>query len=72
MNVVYFHDRDSNKREIGRTDNEEEARKIIKNFLDERNYVSHYWRFWQKEDGIMTIDVGSHTEHFTIEMEESK
>lgn len=46
-----------------------EANKFIVDFLDEKNYKSHYWRRWNVSDNIERIDVGSHTEFFEIHEE---
>ena len=69
MQTVYFHDRYSNKRKIGEGKNIEESRAVINNFLEEHNYYPTLWRYWIK-DGAMRVDVGSHTESFTIESED--
>lgn len=50
---------------IGTADNQEEAYKIINDFLDQHNYKSYYWRISPYED-YTWIDVGSHTEFFKI------
>lgn len=42
---------------------EEEVFKLIKSFLDERNYTSYYIRTWNVDNGT-TYDFGSHTEFF--------
>lgn len=69
MQTVYFHDNRGNKREIGKGKDIKESRAVVGKFLEEKNYYSSLWRYWIK-DGVMSIDVGSHTEKFTIESED--
>lgn len=44
----------------------EDADKEIQIFLNERNYISSYHRYWIDEDDNVKIDVGSHTEYFIV------
>jgi len=68
MYTVYFLNSKNVKREIGKANTEEEANKIIQQFLDAHNFKSYYSRYWycEEENGTM-VDVGSHTEFFIIE-----
>lgn len=67
--TVYFENTNGVQREIGTTDSEVEAFKIIRKFLDDHNYKAPYWRSWSGESGQTWIDVGSHTEFFMIKEE---
>lgn len=67
--TVYFENTNGVQREIGTTDSEVEAFKIIRKFLDDHNYKAPYWRSWSGESGQTWIDVGSHTEFFVIKEE---
>lgn len=49
-----------------------EALKVIKNFLDERNYKSYYTRMWTDENGARWFDVGSWSEFFVMYEDEKK
>lgn len=66
MYIVYFENSNGDKRQIGAAAQKNEANKFIVDFLDEKNYKSHYWRRWNTKDNIERIDVGSHTEFFEI------
>lgn len=66
MYIVYFENSNGDKRQIGAAAQKNEANKFIVDFLDEKNYKSHYWRRWNVSDNIERIDVGSHTEFFEI------
>lgn len=68
MMTVYFKNSQGVSRVIGTVSTVEEANAVIKQFLDDRSYISYYWRWWQK-DGMTHIDVGSHTERFWIDKE---
>lgn len=69
MYIVYFENSNGDKRQIGAAAQKNEANKFIVDFLDEKNYKSHYWRRWNVSDNIERIDVGSHTEFFEIHEE---
>lgn len=66
---VYF--KNSNGKEIlkGKTDNDDDAIKIIDDFCDERGFHVYYKRFWTDPYNYRrTIcDYGSHNEFFIIE-----
>lgn len=66
MYIVYFENSNGDKRQIGAAAQKNEANKFIVDFLDKKNYKSHYWRRWNVSDNIERIDVGSHTEFFEI------
>lgn len=66
MYIVYFENSNGDKRQIGAAAQKDKANKFIVDFLDEKNYKSHYWRRWNVSDNIERIDVGSHTEFFEI------
>lgn len=51
---------------IGGVKTDEEANKIICDFLKERNYTSYYSRRWKIDDKTTKVDVGSYTEFFYI------
>lgn len=60
-------------RVIGEVDTYQETSYIIRKFLEEHNYKSHYWRYWVTEDRKkITVDVGSHTEFFFISRDDNK
>ena len=40
--------------------------KIIMDFLAEHNYHSYYQRLYSTKENCITVDVGSHTEHFEV------
>lgn len=66
MQTVYFNDSKGNKREIGNGQFNSDSKEIIKKFLNKNNYDALYWRYWIKDE-VMRVDVGSHSESFTIE-----
>lgn len=58
---------------LGEFSNEKLAMEATFNFLDQKNYKSHYTHFWkttikykEKEYDAIKIDIGSHTEFFYI------
>lgn len=63
--ILNFQNSHGVEQEIGRPNNENEAMKIINQFLDERKYKSYY-TIVNKEDGKLIYDVGSHTEFFVL------
>ena len=72
---VVFENSYGERREIGRCKKQEEAMKIINNFLNEHNYKSYYCRMWVgcDEDGAYTkVDVGSWSEFFYIYTDEEE
>ena len=63
--IVYFKDRDGNRRDIGRANDFEDARHIIYSFLRKRGYESLYWRYVQDGPEVF-VDVGSWSEFFYV------
>ena len=64
---VMFENSKSQKRIIGTAETNDEAFKVINDFLTDHNYKSYYTRTWKKDDKTTVIDVGSHTEFFYIQ-----
>ena len=64
---VMFENSKSQKRIIGTAETNDEAFKVINDFLTDHNYKSYYQRIWKKDDKTTVIDVGSHTEFFYIQ-----
>lgn len=62
---VLFVNSQKQKREIAQVEGMNQAYEEIKKFCGERNFEVHYLRVWQR-DGIMKVDVGSHSEFFHI------
>ena len=62
-----FENSKSQKRIIGTAETNDEAFKVINDFLTDHNYKSYYTRTWKKDDKTTIIDVGSHTEFFYIQ-----
>ena len=52
---------------IGTAETNDEAFKVINDFLTDHNYKSYYQRAWKKDDKTTVVDVGSHTECFYIQ-----
>lgn len=62
---LYFVCRDRGiDRLIAKNVTEDEAFKVMKQFLAERNYKSYYTRSWGDPTGTKHYDVGSYTEFF--------
>ena len=61
---------DSNEKEYGRTDTEEQAFKLIREAVAKSGFTSYYTRVNILESGKLWIDYGSHTHFFFIEKEE--
>ena len=57
----------SQKRIIGTAETNDEAFKVINDFLTDHNYKSYYTRTWKKDDKTTVVDVGSYTEFFYIQ-----
>ena len=68
---VEFENRHDVRRVIGECETEEEAFKIIYDFLKEHNYESYYTRVNYLSDNHLWVDVGSHVEFFHIYKQES-
>ena len=66
MYKVIFCNSRNQERQIGTAQDQQEANKIIKEFLDDHNFTSYYTRGWI-EDGRIWLDVGSWTEFFILE-----
>lgn len=64
---VVFKNSKGQKRIIGTAETNDEAFKVINDFLDDHNYKSYYTRTWKKDDKTTVIDVGSYTEFFYIQ-----
>lgn len=63
---LYFENSYGEKRIIGNPNSEQEAFKIINNFLKKHNFKSYYTRTWNVNN-FLCIDVGSHSEFFYLE-----
>ena len=63
---VMFENSKSQKRIIGTAETNDEAFKVINDFLTDHNYKAYYQRTWKKDDKTTLVDVGSHTECFYI------
>ena len=63
--IVEFGTKPEKSRIIGNAETIKECHQIIKKFLNDHNYKSHYQRMWV-EDGKVTVDVGSWSEFFWI------
>lgn len=64
--ILYFEDRYARRREIGKPQDIEGARLLIKAFLDAYHYKSYYTREWKDKRGDYWFDVGSHSEFFIL------
>lgn len=64
---VYFVNSKDKEILIGEAETDEDSTKIIKDFCNERDYKIRYMRCWG-HDGRIMIDVGSHVEHFEVEL----
>lgn len=67
---VYFQNNKGKDLLLAEVDNTDEADAVIKNFLNERDYIAPYVRRWMREeDGKTRIytDFGSHTEFIIVE-----
>lgn len=63
---LYFENSRGERRIIAEPQTEEEARKEINKFCEDRNFKIYYMRSWQTKDGLK-YDVGSHTEFFILD-----
>ncbi len=66
MYEVYFRDSAGNRRLLDTVDTHEAAIKVIRKFLEEKNFHAPYWRSWVDNENFEWFDVGSHTEFFLI------
>ena len=64
---VMFENSKSQKRIIGTAETNDEAFKVINDFLTDHNYKSYYARTWKKDDKTTVVDVGSWSERFIIQ-----
>ena len=64
---VMFENSKGQLRIIGTAETNDEAFKVINDFLIDHNYKSYYQRTWKKDDKTTVVDVGSHTEFFYIQ-----
>ena len=62
--IVFFKNSQGERREIGKASSENEAFKIIHQFLDDHKFKSYYTRSWLNPSNKLekVYDVGSHTE----------
>lgn len=65
MFVVQFKNYKSRIRNIGKAETQEQAFKIIQEYLQVRNYNPPYMRVW-KRNNVIEIDVGGWYEMFYI------
>lgn len=56
---------------IGTSNEFEDCIDIMFQFMKDRNFKSYYQRYYIV-DGVLNIDVGSHTEHFEISRKDKK
>ena len=63
--IIKFENSHGLQRVIGKANSIDKCWKIIFDFLKERHFESHYQRCHIRE-GVMWIDVGSHTEFFYV------
>ena len=76
MGEVFFENVDGARRVIATCSSAEEVNKAINAFIrtcnenkpKDKQFKLHYMRLWE-EDGMMKIDVGSHTEFFYAPLE---
>ena len=66
LNVIYKNCK-GQKRIIGTAETNDEAFKVINDFLADHNYKPYYRRIWEKDDKTTVVDVGSYTEFFYIQ-----
>ena len=66
LNVI-FENSKSQKRIIGTAETNDEAFKVINDFLTDHNYKTYYKRTWKTDNKTTVVDVGSHTEFFYIQ-----
>jgi len=65
MYEIYF-EKNGLKRKIGKSNTKEETRKVISDFLKEREYKSYYWNISKIDPKTERIDVGSWSEFFYV------
>jgi hypothetical protein len=72
MGTLYFIDSKDNKRKVREGIAETEVYDAITKFISDvnPNFRIYYTRVWRSPGGIVTYDVGSHTEFFTWEEDE--
>ena len=66
MASVYFSNSLGVLRQIGDAAQWQGCMKIIMDFLADHNYHSYYQRLYSTKENRITIDVGSHAEHFEV------
>ena len=66
MYEVYFENSFGQRRLIGTAFTEQDAYKIIMDFLKGYNYPCYYTRSWLNPDDEICVDVGSWSEFFYI------
>lgn len=57
------------ERIIGYPTSSDEAHKIMRDFMKERNYKCYYIRSWTDDKKVTTFDVGCHTQFFKLYLE---
>ena len=66
LNVI-FKNCKGQLRIIGTAETNDEAFKVINDFLTDHNYKTYYKRTWKTDNKTTVVDVGSHTEFFYIQ-----
>ena len=70
--IVEF-DNGETTRVIGKSKDYRECLDIISNFLEDKKYVSRYWRHWVTDNGKkIKTDVGCHTQFFYISRDDGE
>ena len=72
--IVEFQNSNRDIRKIGEADTSKKCNQIIRQFLEDHNYKSYYWRYFPAGGIIgankIQIDVGSWSEFFFISHED--
>lgn len=64
---LYFENSKKEREHLSQVFDIQETNKIIKDFLNEHNYISYYTRIWYDPDKEeLWFDVGSHSEFFVV------
>lgn len=63
---VFFEDSNKQQRLIGTAKDQDGALRVIRNFLEAKEYISYYTRIWKVDIKTTKVDVGSHSEFFYI------
>lgn len=69
---LYFEDRYEQLHLIAEVENDAEAGKCIRKFIEEKNpnFKIYYVRQWVNDAGMKVFDVGSHSEFFLLSNED--